>query len=78
MQHAFRYVIKHGSEREEDYPYTETSGNQCRYSKFRPAAQFSAFANVTQYDEEALTSAIAHFPTVSVAIDASGTKFQVY
>ena len=78
MQHGFRYAIKHGAELETDYPYTATSGHQCHFKDHQPVATFSSYVNVTQYDEQALKSAVANFPTIAVAIDASGYQFQFY
>jgi cathepsin L len=79
MQDAFAWVIQNGGiESEDEYPYCTCSGNQCAFDQSQVVATFSNYQAVTQGDENALQSAAANQPGVSVAIDASNESFQLY
>jgi cathepsin L len=76
MQDAFAYA-KNGIEGEADYPYCACSGNQCKFTKSKVRATFSSYKEVGT-TETALQAAVAAQPTVSIAIDASSSAFQLY
>jgi len=78
MQAAFQYVITNkGIESEAAYPYCTCSGNSCKYSQSKSVATFSSYKNVQQGSESALLTAV-NSRVVSIAIDASSQKFQLY
>jgi len=79
MQDGFAWVIQNGGiESEDEYPYCTCSGNQCAFDQSQVVATFSNYQAVTSGDENALQSAAANQPGVSVAIDASNESFQLY
>ncbi|CAM6101489.1 unnamed protein product [Calypogeia fissa] len=78
MDNAFQFIIGNGGiDSEADYPYTATQGT-CDNSKLNTrVVSISAFVDVPPNNEGSLVQAVAKQP-VSVAIDASGTDFQLY
>jgi len=78
MHDCYLQVIKQGGdELESDYPYTATSKGKCKYAPAKAVTTFTGYMNVTMFNETAL--AVAAVQTViSVAIDASSDKFQMY
>ena len=82
MDYAFQWVIQNGGiTTETDYGYTSgTTGTAgtCNTAKTGDkAVTITSYQDVTTYSETALTSAASIQP-VSVAIDASGSAFQLY
>jgi len=78
MHDCYLQVIQEGGdETEEQYPYTESSGNDCQFDKQYVVATFSSYVNVTQGDESALQQS-SYQSVVSVGIDASQMSFQFY
>jgi len=78
MHDCYLQVIKQGGdELEKDYPYTARSGKGCKYDPSKAVTKFASYVNVTQYNETALLYAAAK-SVVSVGIDASSDKFQLY
>lgn len=80
--YAFQWVISNGGiTTESDYPYTSGStgtAGSCDYSKTSDdAVSILSYQDVTTYSESSLQNAVANQP-VSVAIDASGSAFQLY
>lgn len=82
MHDGFEEIIQHHKgkiELEADYPYTGESRGVCHSDDTKAVdAHFTAYANVTQGDEDALKAAVATKGVQSVAIDASSFTFQLY
>jgi cathepsin L len=71
-------ISEGGDETEDDYPYTESSGNPCAFdASLAVAKNFSYYVNITSGDEVALMAASAQH-VISVGIDASQDSFQFY
>nr|ACO15375.1 Cathepsin L1 precursor [Caligus clemensi] len=78
MDNAFKYFIANkGIANEKSYPYT-AKDNDCKYKKSMSVATISSFKDVKHKDEDQLKMAVANVGPVSVAIDASSSKFQFY
>ncbi|OQR91868.1 cysteine protease family C01A [Achlya hypogyna] len=81
MSHGFTEIIEnHGGkiDPESVYPYTMESKGVCHAKDDQAIGHFTAYANVTSGDEEALKTATASAGVISVAIDASSFMFQLY
>lgn len=92
MEDGMQTAIKRGSiNTEKQYPYgygdccdpQDPSQECCPIMGCEPKAEpvvlgFSGIVNITEGDEAALTDAVAGFPTISIAIDASSDDFQMY
>jgi len=70
-------IAEGGDESEEQYPYTASSGDGCKFNASYVVATFSSYVNVTQGDESALKVSSSQ-SVVSVGIDASQDSFQLY
>ncbi|XP_035039394.2 cathepsin S-like [Hippoglossus stenolepis] len=78
MTNAFQYVIKNqGIDSEAAYPYVGRRGG-CRYVLNGRAANCSSFVLLPEGNEIQLQAALAEIGPVSVAIDASRSKFVFY
>nr|XP_061808708.1 cathepsin S-like [Nerophis lumbriciformis] len=78
MTHAFQYVDKNrGIDSDQAYPYKAKRGI-CTYKPQDRAANCSGYSFVAKGDEEALKVALANVGPISVAIDASHSKFVFY
>lgn len=75
MDNAFKYVIKNGLCKEDDYQYTARDG-ACKSSSCTHTCKISSFVDVVKYSEEELIAAEA-LTVVSVAI-AVAPDFQHY
>jgi len=90
MEDGMNTIIKLGAiNTEEQYPYMygdccdPQSGECCLIDGCQPQKDpvvhgFAGVANVTSGDEDALVSAVANFPVISIGIDASSDDFQLY
>uniref|UniRef100_M4BVA6 Cysteine protease n=1 Tax=Hyaloperonospora arabidopsidis (strain Emoy2) TaxID=559515 RepID=M4BVA6_HYAAE len=81
MSEGYQEIIDHHGgkiDRETDYEYTAESTGVCNAKDYKAVGHFTAFANVTSGDEEALQAAIATKGVQAVAIDASSFTFQLY
>ena len=77
MDGAFKYVISQGGiDEEQSYPYVPMD-QKCKFNQSNIAATFSSFQDV-KGGERGLMEAVATKGPISVAIDASGSKFQFY
>lgn len=76
LDETFGYVKDYGVMREADYPYTAKE-QKCAYAKSNIAVKTTGYKDVAFGSESGLKNAAAEGP-VSVAIDASGIKFQLY
>lgn len=75
---AFGYVQENkGIDTEESYPYEGRDG-KCRFKKKNVGATDRGFIDIESGNEEVLKEAVATIGPISVAIDASGDKFQMY
>jgi len=78
MDSAFTYIkINEGLDTEDAYPY-EAKNGKCRYKASDIGATDTGFTDIASGDEDALKTAVATVGPISVAIDASGMKFQLY
>ncbi|KAK9526778.1 hypothetical protein VZT92_015459 [Zoarces viviparus] len=78
MAKAFQYVITNqGIDSDTCYPYVAMRG-QCQYNSQHRAANCSDYAFIPEGDEVALKEALASIGPISVAIDASKSKFAFY
>ncbi|XP_040908701.1 cathepsin S-like [Toxotes jaculatrix] len=78
MTNAFKYVIKNqGINSDASYPYTGKRG-KCKYNPWHRAANCSSYVLLPAGDELALKAALANIGPISVAIDASRSKFLFY
>ncbi|KAM4725170.1 cathepsin K-like [Anableps anableps] len=78
MANAFQYVINNqGINSDAAYPYVGKSG-QCKYDPTYWAANCSGYGFLPKGDEFALKVALANIGPISIAIDASQTKFHFY
>ena len=82
MDYAFQWVIYNGGiTTESDYPYksgSTGSAGTCNYPKtYDYAVSLYSYQDVTTNCESCLKNAVANQP-VAVAIDASGSGFQLY
>ncbi|VDN58123.1 unnamed protein product [Dracunculus medinensis] len=78
MDLAFGYVQENkGIDTEESYPYEGRDG-KCRFKKKNVGATDRGFIDIESGNEEVLKEAVATIGPISVAIDASGDKFQMY
>lgn len=76
---AYQYIMKNGGlTTEEQYGGYLGQDGQCRKDKVTPIAKLKNYVNITQYDQQALTFAIAHMGPVSVGIDASHLSLSFY
>jgi cathepsin L len=81
MSEGYEEIIEHHGgkiDRETDYEYTAESKGVCSAKDDKAVGHFTAYANVTSGDEEALQAAIATKGVQAVAIDASSFTFQLY
>jgi len=79
MIQGFEWAMQKGMESETSYPYQGSSGYPCSWQASKVVAgNYSGYVNVTVGSEAALQTAVANYPTVSVAIDASSMNFQFY
>ncbi|KAG9149917.1 hypothetical protein Leryth_009993 [Lithospermum erythrorhizon] len=78
MEKAYEYIKKNGGiTTEKDYAYTGKDG-KCKTKKLKNhAAKISGYKTMHNTDESVLEAAVSRQP-VSVAIDASGSEFQLY
>lgn len=67
---AFNYIKTHGVNTYESYPYKATKDN-CRYDKNNSLAQIKDYVKIPQFNEEALTDALATVGPIMIGIDAS-------
>ncbi|XP_061520285.1 cathepsin S-like isoform X2 [Phycodurus eques] len=78
MTNAFRYVVKNGGiDSDRAYPYRAKRG-KCEYKPQDRAANCSGYSFVPKGDEDSLKIALANVGPISVAIDASHSKFHFY
>lgn len=78
MDNAFTYIkTNKGIDTEESYPY-EGKNAKCRFQAATIGAVDTGFTDIAQGDEDALKTAAATVGPISVAIDASGLRFQFY
>lgn len=78
MDDAFAYIKENkGIDTEESYPYEGKNG-QCRFKASTIGAEDTGFTDIKAGDEDALKTATATVGPISVAIDATGIKFQLY
>ncbi|QCD87533.1 cathepsin L [Vigna unguiculata] len=78
MDDAFKFIIKnHGLNTEANYPYKGVDGKCNAKAEAIDAATITGYEDVPVNNEDALEKAVANQP-VSVAIDASGSDFQLY
>jgi len=78
MDDAFAYIKKNkGIDTEESYPYEGKNG-KCRFQAATVGAVDTGFTDIKKGDEDALKTAVATVGPISVAIDASGLRFQLY
>jgi cathepsin L len=73
---AIQYAAQYGLEQESTYPYTAENG-QCQYNAGQATKANSGYSFVTNYNVDALKSAIATMP-VSVLVEADQNVFQFY
>ena len=79
MIQGFEWAMQKGMESETSYPYKAASGFPCSWQASKVVAgNYSGYVNVTVGSEADLQTAVANYPTVSVAIDASSMNFQFY
>ena len=77
MDGAFKYIITQGGiDTEKSYPYVPMD-QKCKFNRSNVAATFTSFQDV-KGGERGLMEAVATKGPISVAIDASGSKFQFY
>lgn len=75
---AFEYVKKNkGIDTEDSYPY-EGTDDRCRFKRSFVGAKCSGYVDIPEGNETALQAAVATVGPISVAIDASSEKFQMY
>ena len=75
--HAFQYLVENGGlDTERAYPY-EAAGGQCRVKRWGVGARVKGVVNVTQFDEDELTEAVAFAGPVSVAFQVA-SDFRLY
>jgi len=78
MDNAFRYIIRNkGIDTEASYPYEARGPLTCRFKPASIGADILNFHDVRRGSEADLAAAVAE-RTVSVAIDASHSSFQLY
>ncbi|MED6175929.1 hypothetical protein PIB30_082952 [Stylosanthes scabra] len=78
MDNAFEFIIQNGGlTTEANYPYKGVDGKRNTKASTNHAATITAYEDVPANNEQALKNAVANQP-VSVAIDASGSDFQLY
>lgn len=78
MDNAFDFILQNnGLTTETNYPYTGTDGTCNTDKQTESAAKITGHEDVPSNSESALLKAVANQP-VSVAIDASGSDFQLY
>jgi len=73
---AYPYVIAHGLDSEEHYPYTPEK-EKCKFNKGDVKVHIKGFKRVTG-GEGALKTAVAEVGPIVVGIDASHLSFQLY
>ncbi|EPS67582.1 cysteine endopeptidase 1, partial [Genlisea aurea] len=78
MDNAFEFIIQNGGiDSEADYPYTAQDGTCNKTKEANKVVKIDGYVDVPPNNETALQTAVS-FQPVSVAIDASGTAFQLY
>ena len=80
MAAAFKYLEKHGSISEADYPYTAGNGQKgiCQESGKDIAANVSGYVPLPHGNEGKLKEAVGTVGPCSVAIDSNHKSFQLY
>ncbi|RLN72539.1 hypothetical protein BBJ28_00023194 [Nothophytophthora sp. Chile5] len=81
MSEGYEEIIAHHGGKidlEKDYEYTAESKGVCNAKDSSAVGHFTAYANVTSGDEDALKAAVATKGVQAVAIDASSFTFQLY
>jgi len=76
INHTYEYVVSHGTEREEDYPYVGEV-QQCAYNESKVAFRISGFNSIEQYNNDELLLAVSKQP-VSVMVEVDSEEFQFY
>ena len=74
---AFDYVIGHGINLEEDYPYVGQQ-KSCRFNSSRTVDPIKDYISLRGKDEIKLTCYLARLGPISVGIDAGPRSFQHY
>ncbi|XP_074573409.1 oryzain alpha chain-like [Curcuma longa] len=78
MDYAFEFIIKNGGiDSDEDYPYTGVNSTCDTNKETAHVVSIDSYEDVPKNDEKSLQKAVANQP-VSVAIDATGSDFQLY
>ena len=78
MDYAFQWVINNGGiTNSTDYPYTASQGTCNTVKKAHRQVTITGSCNITPYSESSLMNAAVN-QVVSVAIEASGSAFQLY
>jgi len=78
MDQAFEYIkTNKGIDTEDSYPYEAKDGT-CRFKSSDVGATDTGFTDIPTGDEDALKVAASTVGPISVGIDASSNKFQLY
>ena len=74
---AFDYVMEHGINLEDDYPY-EGQQKSCRFNSSKKLEPKHDYISIREKDEIDLTNFLATFGPIPVGIDAGPRSFQHY
>ena len=78
MDYAFEFIINNGGiDSEADYPYKGIDGRCDQNRKNAKVVSIDKYEDVTPYNEKALQKAVVSQP-ISIAMEGSGTAFQLY
>jgi cathepsin L len=78
MDNAFKYIKNNnGINKDTAYPYKAVKGT-CSFTLANVGATATGYVNIPSGNETALQIAVATIGPISVAIDASGSAFQLY
>ncbi|XP_062869412.1 procathepsin L [Trichomycterus rosablanca] len=78
MANAYEYVVNHGLQASETYPYTSVDTQPCFYDSKKAVAHISDYRFIPTGNEQALADALAAIGPITVAIDADHASFLFY
>ncbi|XP_066503218.1 digestive cysteine proteinase 2 [Hoplias malabaricus] len=78
MASAYEYVVSHGLQGTDTYPYTSVDTQPCFYDRNQAIAKISDYRFIPSGNEQALADALAVIGPITVAVDADHPSFLFY
>lgn len=78
LEPAYDYIKDKGLVTDKSYPYTATTGEECKAKAEHLAANIASYVTIPEGDSKALKEALVSQGPISVGIDASSEHWQFY